>query len=93
MTGKEYYRYDGRGRRVMNWRPANGGETTLSVYSQAGQLVYQEQIGKPNSEYIYLAGSLVATRESGVPKYNHTDALGSPLSGVGKVGRRLSANP
>jgi len=52
----------------------------LSQYSSAGQLMYEERSGKGNFEHIYLGGSLLATRNSGVIKYQHTDALGSPVA-------------
>ncbi len=78
VTGKEwFYRYDGYGRRVLSGR-ADG--ITVSQYSQSGQLMYAEQTGKGNFEHIYLRGSLVATRNNGVAKYQHTDALGSPVA-------------
>ncbi|MBP3973144.1 RHS repeat-associated core domain-containing protein [Pseudoxanthomonas spadix] len=77
VPGKESYRYDAQGRRVLGQR--NGG-LMLSQYSSAGQLMYEERSGKGNFEHIYLGGSLLATRNSGVIKYQHTDALGSPVA-------------
>ncbi|MBB3823460.1 RHS repeat-associated protein [Xanthomonas arboricola] len=77
VTGKEAYRYDGYGRRVLS-----GGLSTLNIqaYSQAGQLIYAEVRGKGNTEYVYLNGSLLATRNAGAIKFQHTDALGSPIA-------------
>ncbi len=88
VTGQQgLYRYDAHGRRVMYWRPANGGSNTLSQYSQAGQLLYEESGSRQRaSELIYLGGSLVATRERNwstnqtQTRYQHTDALGSPTA-------------
>ena len=85
VSGKEYYRYDGHGRRVLAWNPRSN--SILSIYSQAGQLLYQEDHRKAvASENIYFAGSVLAIRDrpfsSGTPetKYQHTDALGSPVA-------------
>lgn len=85
VPGKEAYRYDALGRRIQAWNPAL--ISILSQYSQAGQLLYQQddRVGK-SSYYIYLSGSLLAVREktvstgSVVTKYQHTDALGSPVA-------------
>lgn len=85
VSGKESYRYDGYGRRVLNWRPTDG-TTTLSQYSQAGQLLFDHNTKTSlATEHIYLGGSLLANRETGLTtgavtaKYQHTDALGSPV--------------
>ena len=86
-TNEEWYRYDGLGRRVLNWRATEQG--VLSEYSQSGQLMYDENYrlsGRKATEYVYLAGSLVALRERNIDtnvyatKYQHTDALGSPVA-------------
>lgn len=83
VSGKEAYRYDGLGRRVLAWSPALGN--IISQYSLGGQLLYtsNERIGV-GTEYIYLGGSLVAQRENSstgtVIKYQHTDALSSPIA-------------
>jgi RHS repeat-associated protein len=105
---KETYRYDGLGRRVMNWRwpqpGASTGTLSFSMYSQNGQIPYEEDYhGTPTTakENIYLAGSIIATRENkwGVSvavKYQHTDALGSPVAvtnASGQVIERLDYEP
>jgi RHS repeat-associated protein len=105
---KEAYRYDGLGRRVMNWRwPQPGASTdtlSFSMYSQNGQIPYEEDHhGTPTTakENIYLAGSVIATRENkwGVSvevKYQHTDALGSPVAvtnASGQVIERMDYEP
>ncbi|MCS3746398.1 RHS repeat-associated protein [Xanthomonas arboricola] len=92
-TGKEAYRYDAYGRRVLS-----GGLSTLNVqaYSQAGQLLYAEVRGKGNTEYVYLNGSLLATRNAGAIKFQHTDALGSPIAvtdAAGQVVERTDYQP
>ncbi len=86
-TGKEWYRYDGHGRRVLNWRATEPG--ILSMYSQSGQMMYDENYraaDRKATEYVYLAGSLITTRARNVDNgvwtvsFQHTDALGSPVA-------------
>ena len=90
VSGKEwFYRYDGHGRRVLSGR-ADG--ITVSVYGQAGQLMYYEQTGKGNFEQIYLAGSLLSIRNSGVITFQHTDALGSPVAVTNQAGTVIERN-
>jgi RHS repeat-associated protein len=103
VIGKEYFRYDGHGRRVLNWRHpdsgAAGGSLSLSIYSREGQLMllWDDQYPK-NSEHVYLAGSLIAIRDIAHPsgaitvKYQHTDALGSPVVVTGSSGQVLERN-
>jgi RHS repeat-associated protein len=96
--GKEYYRYDGLGRRVMAWEPATN--SIFSQYSQSGQVVYQENYRGPQtvaSEHLYLGGSLIASRESTwggslAIKYQHTDALGSPVAVSNEAGQVIERN-
>ena len=79
----ESYQYDGYGRRVLQTAP---GGTIQSLYSQGGQLLYQDnaRTGK-RTNYYYLAGSLVNEVDLDVAsgtyanRYQHTDALGSPV--------------
>jgi RHS repeat-associated protein len=96
VTLKEYYRYDGLGRRVLNWRyptaSTPNGAVLVSQYSQSGQLMYQEGSPEGASEHIYLAGSLIATRNNGASKYQHTDALGSPVAVTNEVGTVIERN-
>ncbi|RXD41301.1 hypothetical protein EIJ57_20935 [Xanthomonas perforans] len=84
VTGKESYAYDAYGRRTIAGRPTT---RTVQVYTQAGQLFYTEASGKGNMEYIYLNGSLLATRNSGTIKFQHTDALGSPIAVTDTAGQ------
>jgi RHS repeat-associated protein len=96
VVGKEHYRYDGLGRRVFSGRPTN---RTLSMYSQAGQVMYEEDgVADLAKEHIYFAGSLIASRErhyastTPVPKYVHTDALGSPVAATNAQGQVIERN-
>ncbi len=108
VMNKEAYRYDGLGRRVMNWRPpaaaTPNGSLSFSLYTQSGQIVYEEDYhSSPTTakEHVYLAGSIIATRENkwGVSqqvKYQHTDALGSPVAvtnASGQVIERMDYEP
>nr|WP_323134523.1 RHS repeat-associated core domain-containing protein [Xanthomonas campestris] len=77
VTGKESYAYDAYGRRTVAGRPTT---LTAQVYTQAGQLFYSDASGKGGTEHIYLNGSLLATRNAGAIKFQHTDALGSPIA-------------
>src|SRR5690606_27903617 len=84
VDGIERYRYDGHGRRVLAMQFDVG--TTLSQYGLDGKLLFQKG-GADNLEtdQIYLGSSLLAIREkpvggsTAVVKYQHTDALGSPV--------------
>ena len=83
----ETYRYDGHGRRVQTTQ--GNGSLTLWMYAQSGQMLFSFK-GPSNQtthENVYLAGSLVATIDHAWPsnavtatKYQHTDALGSPVA-------------
>lgn len=103
VVSKEYYRYDGLGRRVLNWRypiaSTPDGTLSLSQYSQSGQLMFQWDDQYPKySENIYLAGSVVAIRDIAHPtnavtvKYQHTDALGSPVAVTNEAGQVVERN-
>ncbi|MBF6025163.1 hypothetical protein IU514_14110 [Lysobacter niastensis] len=90
-AGIESYRYDGYGRRVQIER--TDVSQVLSYYSQSGQLLVQHDSRKPGStEHYYLAGSLVASADTGQygeaweARYQHTDALGSPVAVTDKAG-------
>ncbi|MBL8262725.1 MAG: hypothetical protein JNM58_09875 [Xanthomonadaceae bacterium] len=106
-TGKEAYRYDGLGRRVQT--TATNGKTTLWQYTQGGQMLFSSDWGDPASpaqqthENVYLAGSVVAIIDHAWPsnavlatKYQHTDALGSPVAvtnAAGQVIERMDYEP
>lgn len=77
------YVYDGLGRRVRDITV----ESKYSQYTNAGELVMEGDRRKGTvTEYIHLQGSLVAQRERDTAtnvytvKYQHTDALGSPVA-------------
>jgi RHS repeat-associated protein len=89
VSGVEGYRYDGNNRRVLAWAPVGG--SIVSMYGQNGQLFYQQNDREvQNYEYIYLGDELVATRNFAgstlKTKYQHTDALGSPVATTNEVG-------
>jgi RHS repeat-associated protein len=84
VDGVERYRYDGHGRRVLAMTFNEGN--VLSQYAFDGKLMFQQSARTGlQSDMVYLAGSLLAIREEpgsgGTPvvKYQHTDALGSPV--------------
>ena len=85
VTGQETYRYDGQGRRVQTTDA--DGKTTFWIYSQSGQVMYTSEARRnQNLAYLYLGNTQVATRAvawgSGTEtiRYQHTDALGSPVA-------------
>jgi RHS repeat-associated protein len=79
----QWYAYDGWGRRVLSCTSSDCG---YSFYSMEGPLLFSwdERSGK-KTEHIYLGGSLVAERSAPLAggtvdvRYQHTDALGSPV--------------
>jgi len=84
-TNLERYRYDGHGRR-SSVIDAGSGKNRHYLYSQGGALAYLWDQGTgETTQYIQLAGSLVATRKldaggAASVRYQHTDALGSPVA-------------
>ncbi|WP_093285727.1 RHS repeat-associated core domain-containing protein [Pseudoxanthomonas sp. CF125] len=93
VPSRESYRYDGEGRRVQTTRA--DGTYTLWQYSEAGQMLFS--LNGPSAqkthENVYLGGSLVATIDHDWPsnavtaiKYQHTDALGSPVAVTNPAG-------
>ncbi|MGH8045050.1 MAG: RHS repeat-associated core domain-containing protein, partial [Stenotrophomonas sp.] len=84
-TNLERYRYDGHGRR-SSVIDAGSGKNRHYLYSQGGALAYLWDQGTgERTQYIQLAGSLVATRKTNAGgavsvRYQHTDALGSPVA-------------
>lgn len=100
VSGVESYRYDGHGRRVAAFTPSPARVPVLSMYGQSGQLLFDEnqrKAGTESQEYIYLAGSLIATRRrnyasgSAEVKYHHTDALGSPVAVTDAAGKVIES--
>lgn len=95
VPGIEEYRYDGSGRRVQTTQAS--GARTLWMYSQSGQPLFSSKLpaggGQTTHENVYLAGSLVASIDHNWPsnaimatKYQHTDALGSPVAVTNEAG-------
>ena len=89
VPGIEDYRYDGHGRRVQTTLAS--GATTLWMYANNGQPLFSSKLpaggGQTTHENVYLGGSLVASIDHNWPsnaiiatKYQHTDALGSPVA-------------
>ncbi len=104
VANKESYRYDGLGRRVQSTK-TDGSKTTLWQYSQAGQMVFSSDWDGPGylnhktHEFVYLGGSLIATIDLNWPsnaviatKYQHTDALGSPVAVTNEAGAVIERN-
>ncbi len=88
------YVYDGLGRRIQV-SGGGDGSTRLSLYSQAGQLLWSTSSGgsRPASTtaYVYLAGKAIAEVNSASgTQYVHTDALGSPVAHTGPTGTLLN---
>ncbi len=86
VEGLEAYRYDGHGRRVLA-TSLQGLGNLLSMYGQAGQLLYQQDSRSGQwRDFVYLGGSLVAERAkafstgAATVTYQHTDALGTPVA-------------
>ena len=77
----------------MAWSPVQGGNI-LSQYDMGGVLRYQYDDRKAKVfNYLYLNGSLLATRETPLGTsnhtvtYQHTDALGSPVAVTNQAGQ------
>lgn len=65
--GSERYAYDGHGRRVKVVRTASGA-TRHMVYALDGQLRFEHDLATGKlTDYIHLAGKLIAREESGLP--------------------------
>ncbi|KRA21044.1 hypothetical protein ASD69_07070 [Lysobacter sp. Root604] len=89
VAGKENYRYDGHGRRSKIQK--DNGLLEWFQYSQAGQYLFSSKLtaggAQTTQENVYLGGSVIATIDHNWPsntiiatKYQHTDALGSPVA-------------
>ena len=89
VMGKESYRYDAYGRRSEILK--DDGSAHVFQYGQSGQYLFSSKVspvgGQTTHEYVYLAGSLIATIDHDWPsnaitatRYQHTDALGSPVA-------------
>ncbi|MGO4220776.1 Ig-like domain-containing protein [Lysobacter sp. TAF61] len=97
LTGVQYYRYDGLGRRVQT--TDQDGKYTFWQYSQAGQVLFASEARQSrNTAYIYLGNTQLAARHvawgSGTVTidYQHTDALGSPVAETNSTGAVTKRN-
>jgi RHS repeat-associated protein len=94
VTSRERYRYDSGGYRVSSTRWTDGA-TASYHYASDGKLLYaQDDRTGERSDYIYLSGSAVAVRSVGADnqphvKYQHTDALGSPVAVSNEAGGQI----
>lgn len=104
VPGIERYRYDGLGRRVQT-TTQNDARTTLWMYNRAGQMMFSSDWDGPSYQHqkihdmVYLAGSLIATVDHSWPsnallatRYQHTDALGSPVAVSNEAGQVVERN-
>lgn len=98
-TGGNTYRYDGAGRRVQATAP--DGKQQLWMYSQTGQMLFSWDGPNPQKthEHLYLAGSIIAIVDHDWPsnavlakRYQHTDALGSPVAETSASGALIVRN-
>lgn len=89
VAGKENYRYDGLGRRTKIAK--DNGDQQWHQYGKSGQYLFNSLLKangvQTTQEIVYLAGSAIATIDHNWPsntviatKYQHTDALGSPVA-------------
>ena len=85
VTGKQSYRYDGSGRRVLAQSP--DGKVMLWQYAADGRLLYTSDARRSRNEgNIYLGNTLLARRSVAwgtgtvTVTYQHTDGQGSPVA-------------
>ena len=89
VVDKENYRYDSLGRRSEVIK--DDGSVHVFQYSQAGLPLFSSKVSaagvQTTHENVYLSGSVIATIDHNWPsntviatKYQHTDALGSPVA-------------
>ncbi len=92
VVGKAQYRYEVHGRRIQSTDPS--GVVDYSMYSQTGRLLQQvDGATAKRSEAVYLGDRLVAQVEdtggTATVKYQHVDALGSPVASSNAAGQVL----
>lgn len=99
VPGKEAYRYDGLGRRVLTTKA--GGAQTLWLYGKSGEQLFSWEgpSDQKTREQVYLGGSLIATVTHAWPsnavlstRYQHTDGLGSPVAVSNESGAVVERN-
>ncbi|MCC5827153.1 RHS repeat-associated core domain-containing protein [Alkalimonas sp.] len=74
-SGNLSYVYDGHNRMIKR---TSGSGSSYQVYSLGGQLMHEQAADGSRTDYIYLAGKLIAKAKGSNPSYVHSDALGSP---------------
>lgn len=103
LGSSESYNYDGLGRRVKATKA--DGSLTLWMYASNGQQLFsfKGMTNQTTHENVYLSGSVVASIDHLWPsntitavRYQHTDALGSPVAESdpgGIVTNRINYDP
>jgi RHS repeat-associated protein len=94
ITGIASYGYDGNGKRIKTTQA--DGRIVYTLYDQSGALVFQEQAGVQDIDYLPLGGQTVVEVAGGVPTYLHPDLLGSPrlaTTGSGSIAWREHYGP
>lgn len=88
-VGKATYVYDGWNRRVST--VGTDGLNRISLYSQAGQILFSGPIGGAKTKNIYLNNHLLAEVNNSLGTvFSHNDALGSPMAKTNSAGTLLS---
>lgn len=85
IQGIESYQFDAFGRRSVT-TDANG-DRVRSLYSQSGDLLFEQRRTIGSMEYIRLGSRLIANREGGEVRYQHLDMLGSPVAVTNATGQ------
>lgn len=85
IQGIESYQFDAFGRRSVA-TDANG-DRARSLYSQSGDLLFEQRRTIGSMEYIRLGSRLIANREGGEVRYQHLDMLGSPVAVTNAAGQ------
>ena len=98
--GTESYRYDAHGRRILTQSPSG---KSFALYGADGALLWErDERASARLEYVYLGGSLLATRRRPIGStsetvyYYHNDALGSQVAltdAAGAVSQRSEYDP
>lgn len=87
VAGKQWFRYDGFGHRALRWEWAESG--ILALYTHDNTLTYDvnhRASSRTAHSFVQLQGSRLAIRETNLDsganawKFQHTDALGSPVA-------------
>lgn len=100
VVGKDWYAYDGQGRRVLS---CNGAGCSNQMYSADGRLLYVDDARNgTRTEHIHLGDGLIALHDTAAgsgavnTRYQHADLLGSPVAetdGWGDLTETLEYEP